>query len=77
LNDGDDIMVESRRGDTPLRDGIYVLRMDDGLMVKRVAIGPTGNVSILSDNPAWPDWQNVETEELHIIGRVVWVGRKL
>lgn len=77
LNDGDDIMVEVREANDPLREGIYVLRMEDSLMVKRLAVGPAGELSILSDNPTWPDWENVKPEELHIIGRVVWVGHKL
>lgn len=77
LNDGDDIMVDGGDASSPLRDGIYVLRMDDALMVKRLAIGPVGRLSVLSDNPDWPDWQDVQPDDLHVIGRVVWVGRKL
>jgi len=77
LDDGDDIMVEGGDATLNLRDGIYVLRMDDTLMVKRLAIGPGGQMSILSDNPAWPDWENVKAGDIQVIGRVVWVGRKL
>lgn len=77
LNDGDDILVE-RNGSAPrLRDGIYVLRLDDALMVKRLALGPSGQISILSDNPDWPDWADVDAQDLQVVGRVVWVGRKL
>lgn len=77
LDDGDDIMVEGGAAASNLRDGIFVIRTDDTLMVKRLAIGPGGQISILSDNPAWPDWENVKAADISVIGRVVWVGRKL
>src|SRR3546814_10921201 len=46
-----------------LRDGIYVLRMDDTLMVKRVALGLIkGKFYIRSDNPNYP----VRSEESRV-----------
>jgi hypothetical protein len=77
LQDGDDIMVDRGAANRPLRDGIFVIRMDDVLMVKRLAKGPSGTVSVLSDNPIYPDWSNVDGIEIIIIGRVVWTGRRL
>lgn len=77
LNDGDDIMVDRAAATTPLRDGIHVIRMDDVLMVKRLARGPAGRLSVLSDNPAYPDWADVDGAAVTVIGRVVWTGRRL
>ena len=77
LGDGDDIMVDHSAASRPLRDGIYVLRMDDVLLVKRVAMGPSGKLSIRSDNPQYPDWDDVSVESVNIIGKVVWTGRRL
>ncbi len=77
LCDGDDIMVDHRAAETALRDGIYVLRMDDVLLVKRLAVGPSGKISIRSDNPQYPDWDDVDVNDVNIIGRVVWTGRRL
>ena len=77
LADGDDIMVDRAAANTPLRDGIHVIRMDDVLMVKRLARGPKGRLSVLSDNPAYPDWADVDGKALTVIGRVVWTGRRL
>tara|TARA_R110000824_G_scaffold50894_6_gene141899 strand:+ start:11894 stop:12604 length:711 start_codon:yes stop_codon:yes gene_type:complete len=77
LGDGDDIMVDHSAASRSLRDGIYVLRMDDVLLVKRVAMGPSGKLSIRSDNPQYPDWEDVSAESVNIIGRVVWTGRRL
>ncbi|WP_339693013.1 S24 family peptidase [uncultured Parasphingorhabdus sp.] len=77
LGDGDDIMVDHSAASRPLRDGIYVLRMDDVLLVKRVAMGPAGKLSVRSDNPQYPDWDDVSPESVNIIGKVVWTGRRL
>ncbi|GAB5488923.1 MAG: hypothetical protein Pars2KO_24930 [Parasphingorhabdus sp.] len=78
LCDGDDIMVDHSAAEAALlRDGIYVLRMDDVLLVKRMAVGPAGKISILSDNPQYPDWDDVNVADVNIIGRVVWTGRRL
>jgi phage repressor protein C with HTH and peptisase S24 domain len=77
LCDGDDIMVDHGAADAPLRDGIYVLRMDDVLLVKRLAVGPAGKISIRSDNPQYPDWDDVNVADVNFIGRVVWTGRRL
>lgn len=78
LNDGDDILVDL--GDTMerLRDGIYVLRIDDALLVKRLALNPIGRrVTVQSDNPAYPDWPDCDLASIHCIGRVIWSGRKV
>lgn len=77
LNNGDDIMVDSSAAVGALRDGIHVIRMDDVLMVKRLARGPAGRLSVLSDNPAYPGWPDVDGAAVAIIGRVVWAGRRL
>ncbi|NNM78256.1 helix-turn-helix transcriptional regulator [Sphingomonas sp. ID1715] len=75
LNDGDDILVD--RGDRRLRDGIYVLRMDGALNVKRLLLEPGRRVTVRSDNPAYPSWPSLERSALDVIGRVVWAGRRL
>lgn len=77
LGDGDDIMVDHSAATGPIRDGIYVLRMDDVLLVKRLAMGPSGKLSIRSDNPQYPAWEDISADSVNIIGRVVWTGRRL
>lgn len=77
LNDGDDIMVDNRAATAALRDGVHVIRLDDVLMVKRIAVGPHGRLSVLSDNPAYPGWPDVDGASVTIIGRVVWAARRL
>ncbi len=78
LSDGDDIMVDHDDDADRLRDGVYVLRLDCGVMVKRVALGPRrGRFSVLSDNPHYPDWADIDPVLVDIVGRVVWTGRRL
>ncbi|NWK95115.1 peptidase S24 [Sphingobium lactosutens] len=78
LSDGDDIMVDHDDDAERLRDGVYVLRLDGVLMVKRIALGPRrGRFSVVSDNPHYPDWADIDPALVDIVGRVVWTGRRL
>lgn len=77
LANGDQILVDIADR-TAARDGIYVLRVDDAVMVKRLSLNPaTRRLTIQSDNDAYPSWPDCDPGAIHIIGRVVWVGRKL
>jgi phage repressor protein C with HTH and peptisase S24 domain len=77
LADGDEILVDRSDTHERLRDGIYVIRSDDMLVVKRVAVAPGGRVSVGSDNAAYPPWPDRDAAALELIGRVVWTSRKL
>jgi phage repressor protein C with HTH and peptisase S24 domain len=74
LRDGDDILVD--RTPRPFRDGVHVVRLDDRLMVKRVAAAAQGRFSLISQNLAYPPI-DVSAEEIEIIGRVVWKSGRL
>jgi phage repressor protein C with HTH and peptisase S24 domain len=78
LNAGDDILVDLGDAAERLRDGIYVLRIDDALVVKRLALNPIARrVTVQSDNPAYPDWPDCSLGEINCIGRVIWAGRRI
>jgi Peptidase S24-like len=78
LNAGDDILVDLGDAADRLRDGIYVLRIDDALVVKRLALNPLGRrVTVQSDNPAYSDWPDCRLDEINCIGRVIWSGRRI
>ncbi|WP_066560855.1 S24 family peptidase [Croceicoccus bisphenolivorans] len=78
LHDGDEVLVDLGDGQSRLRDGIYVLRMDDALSVKRIAIEPSGRrISVTSDNPTYPSWNGLDRRNVNIVGRVLWFGRQL
>lgn len=74
LADGDAILV-----DTGVRsggDGIQVVRHDGVLLVKRLR-RDRGNVELVSDNPAYPPIAVASGDRLEIVGRVVWMSRRL
>ncbi len=78
LAHGDDIMVDSADAAERLRDGIYVLRRDGLLLVKRIARATTrGRVTIISDNPAYPTDADVPVTALELVGRVIWAARRI
>ena len=76
LSDGDEVLVDASDHGSRLRDGIYVLRADDALVVKRVTLKPGGRkITISSDNSAYPSWDDVDRSEIQVVGRVIWFGR--
>ncbi len=78
LSDGDDIMVDRSPAGARVHDGIYVLRREDTLMVKRIAVHPgSRRLTISSDNSSYPSWTDCDPTEVDIIGRVVWAGRRI
>lgn len=80
LSDGDVIMVD--RAQRHVRaDGLYVLRFDDALVVKKLQRMPGGVIKIFSENPAYESFTlhslALESgEDGQVIGRVVWGARK-
>jgi phage repressor protein C with HTH and peptisase S24 domain len=77
LFDGDQIMVDHTDKLANLRDGIYVMRFSDMLNVNPVACGQNGHaISIQSDNPAYPNWDEVPISSIDIVGRAISYGRK-
>ncbi len=77
LADGDEILVDRADAADGLRDGIYVLRLEDALVVKRLALRAPGRLAIRSDNPAFPSREDVAAGAVEIVGRVLWLGRKV
>jgi hypothetical protein len=77
LAPGDDILVDRDDAADRLRPGIYVLRRDDALIVKRIEPNPAGGIDIRSDNDSGGRWANVDPRSVVILGRVIWAGRRL
>jgi phage repressor protein C with HTH and peptisase S24 domain len=73
IADGDELLVD--RGDRRVsaRGAIFVIRLDDALMVKRVS-RHAGGYRIVSDNP---EFATIDAVDLDVIGRVVWLSRAL
>ncbi len=79
LRQGDNVLVDLSQNRPGLKDGIYVLRTDGGLQVKRVAVHPiTGRVTIISDNREhYPSYTDLAPEGIAVLGRVIWLGRQI
>lgn len=73
------IMVD--RHVTGMSDGIYVLRHESNLLVKRLQVLPGGIIKVKSDNPMYEPWDINKSQldgiDLELIGRVVWTGQRM
>jgi repressor LexA len=72
LFDGDHIVVDTADRTPRAKGGVYVIRIDDAVMVKRVALVRRALV-VTSDNP---DAAAVPDGAIAVIGRVVWQMRE-
>jgi repressor LexA len=76
IEHGDRIMVDEADRRVGARPGVYVVRIDGALLVKRVSRrGDT--LAITSDNPDFPPLPPYATADVEVIGRVVWLSRAL
>ncbi|MEO5351350.1 MAG: helix-turn-helix domain-containing protein [Magnetococcus sp. YQC-3] len=85
LKEGDLLLLDRRgympsgAGRTARSDAIYVLLRGEELVVKRLQFGFDGSVTVQSDNPIYAT-QLIPAEKspgVQVVGRVVWVGRKV
>lgn len=75
IND-DLVLIDSAQQRLSLQDRLWALALDGAGMIKRLRTTPGGRLSILSDNSSVPT-QEVLAKDVYIVGRVVWVGRRL
>lgn len=76
LLDGDIVLIDSAQKDINKQDRIWAVAYGELGMIKRVRRLPDGTYSIMSDNPAVPPVHAADGE-MHVIGRVIWIGRKI
>ena len=78
IHSGNSLLIDS--SNKSLTDGcIYVIRVGEELYAKRLQKHFNGGVKLISDNKDYED-QHVtlqEIDQLHIVGKVVWVGKDL
>lgn len=77
LDNDDIVMIDSTKTQIGY-DGVFVLRMDDTLHVKRIQRGSTaGYVRIISDNRfEFPEFERAKND-IEVIGKVIWAGKKM
>ncbi len=79
LKNGAMIMVN--RNLNGVSDGIYVMRHDQNLLVKRLQSLPGGIIKVKSDNNMYEPWEinkkHLNGRDIELIGRVVWSGQRM
>jgi len=78
INNGDVLLVCNK--DQPIREGIFIIRSDSLLQVKRIQRQTGASLRITSDNPAYePFTVNLSDDNLDfkIIGKVIWIIKRL
>lgn len=77
INPGDTLLID--RSERRLTDGIYVVNVNERLMVKRVQALFGGRIRLTSDNESYgpEELRGQEFEQLNVVGRVVWIGRRV
>jgi len=58
------------------QDGVYLIKHEGGLGVKRIQRRPDGKAILASDNPTYAPIV-AEPEAIGIVGQVIWVGKSL
>lgn len=76
LLDGDIVLIDTSQKDIRQQDRIWAVSYGDLGMIKRVRRSPRGTYQLLSDNPAVPPIECAD-EEMHVVGRVIWIGRRI
>ena len=76
INDRDIVLIDRSQDRPRMGDQIWAIAFGGVGMIKRLRPRPDGSVAILSDNPSVPEDRAVD-DEMHVIGRVVAVVRKI
>lgn len=78
LSNEDLILVDMRKNRVE-DNAIYVLQLNDTLLVKRIQHKLDGSLHVMSDNARY-ETEIVSAEgavDLNVLGRVVWCGRRM
>lgn len=78
LSNGDLILLDMRHGKV-MDNSVYAIQHNGDLLVKRIQRKLNGSIVVKSDNPRYePESLDPgDADQLHVIGRVVWSGRRM
>lgn len=74
--DGDIVLIDTAQKDIRQQDRIWAVSYGDLGVIKRVRRTPRGTYQLLSDNAAVPPVECADGE-MHVVGRVIWIGRRI
>ena len=76
MMDGDIVLIDTAQAIITKQDRIWAVSYGELGMIKRVRRQPDGRFNLMSDNQAVSPL-NAAPDEIHVIGRVVWIGRRM
>lgn len=76
LKDGDIVLIDTAQKTIRHQDRIWAVAYGELGMIKRVRRTPAGTYLLLSDNHTVPPVE-CHDEEMQVIGRVCWIGRRI
>ena len=63
---------------TPSSDGLYLLRVGNDLLIKRIQIDPfTNQATIKSDNPAYASFVRPSYTEVPVVGKIIYHMKRI
>lgn len=74
--DSDLVLVDATVQRITMQDRIWALTVAGAGMIKRVRMLPNDEIMVISDNPSVPP-QTYQADDVHIVGRVLWIGRRM
>ena len=75
LLDSDMIVIDMHQNQLDKWDRIWAMSLQGAGAVKRLGPAEKGMVEVISDNPGIPN-KTVPREDIRIVGRIVWSGRR-
>ena len=75
MMDQDVVLIDSAQKDISAQDKIWAISYGDMGMIKRIRRQPGGSYLIMSDNHQVVPSFDAHDDEMHVIGRVIWIGR--
>ena len=74
--DGDTVLIDTAQRSVFDQDRIWAVFWGDLGMIKRVRRMPSGNYLLMSDNQTIRPIEAAD-DEMHVLGRVIWIGRRI
>ncbi|HID49901.1 MAG TPA: LexA family transcriptional regulator, partial [Chromatiales bacterium] len=79
LRSGDMVLIDGRQLPACSGDGLYLLRLGQALMIRRLQTLPGGRCRAVSANPEYAAFiiRLDDDAEIRVLGRVVWAGQQV
>lgn len=76
LYQDDTVLIDTAQMQITQQDRIWAISYGELGMIKRIRRLPSGRFLVISDNATIAPFEASE-EEMHVVGRVIWIGRRM